>query len=324
MAASDSTGADLKLKECYDLNKQRDFALIKKAKALIPLAKAYPKSDFSVRVYTLVGRGFANARIFDSCQQYFDLGFRNLSPSVSADAEAHLNLSSAFFLLVNQSYVKAEACCQRAYDLYKKIDKKQGMSWARGVMADILTDQKKYKESIAFSEESGLLALSIGDTITYIYSIVTQGNTLARMGDNKSAVSKFSKAVPFLIKKGIDAEVALTYTNISSCYLDMLENNKSIDASRKALFYARKANIDYFNGANYLNLASAYLELGKLSKAVLYADTASNLLKNSLDLEMGASKYKLLAGIYNKAKLYDKALKCLISYDSLNTIRFSN
>lgn len=320
-AEADSSGVSLKLKECYKLNAQRNIALINKAKALIPIANDYPNSDFSVRVYTLVGRGFANGRIFDSCQKYFDLGFENLGPEVSIDAEAHLNISYSFVLLIQQSYGKAEAYSQRAYDLYKKIGKKQGMSWARGAMANIFMDQKKFNESILYSEESGALALSIGDTTTFVYSCISQGSALGRMGKNSLAVKKYLIAIPFLLKNAIYSELALTYSNLASCYLDIPDNLKVIDASRKALYYSRKAKIDYFDGAIYLNLASANVKLGKIDKAVLFADTARGLLAGSLDLEMGANKYKLLAEIYNKAKIYDKALKCLIAYDSLNTIQ---
>jgi signal transduction histidine kinase len=141
------------------------------------------------------------------------------------------------------------------------------------------------------------------------------------MGSNKLAVQKYLLAVPVLVKNGIYSELALTYSNLASCYLDVPDNLKSIDAARKALFYSKKANIDYFNGAIYLNLASAYMKLAKIDQAVLYADSANEILAGSIDLEMGANKYKLLAEIYNKAKIYDKALKCLISYDSLNIIQ---
>jgi signal transduction histidine kinase len=188
-------------------------------------------------------------------------------------------------------------------------------------MANIMMDQKKFKESITYSEESSVLALECSDSITYAYSRITQGNIYGRIGDSKIAVERYQQAIPILESKLIYSELALLYSNMASCYLDLPNIDKSIFASKKSNDYSKLAGIDYYEGSNYLNLAFAYSEKGEMETALKYADLSHSIFKGKFDIEMGPDKYKLLANVYNQAKVYDKALDCLRFYDSLNIIQ---
>jgi signal transduction histidine kinase len=319
-AASDSTGADLKLKECYKLNTQRNIVLINKAKALIPIAKAYPKSDFSVRVYTLVGRGFINARIMDSCNQYFRLAYNNLGPKVSVDAEAHLCLSQAFVHLLFQSYKETEVCAKRSLELYTKIDDKRGISWAKNTLADLFSNQKNYELGLKYSIDAGLLALSISDTLSYFYAISNQANMHSLLGNTKEAIEKASKVASYFRSKELYAELVVLYSNLSGWFLEISDYSNSIDASKKALRFSKMSGLNFYDDANYLNLAKAHLLKKDFKKAVFYADTSRAILKTHKNLEMRAFKCREIANVYNKLGLYAQALSCLLTYDSLNII----
>lgn len=320
IASPDSTGSFLLLKNCYTLNSQRDISLIAKAKELIPIAKAYPKTDLSVRIYTLVGRGFAHARIIDSCNEYFTLAYDNLSLKVSTDAEAHLNLSQSFIHLLFQSYKAAETCANRSMELYEKINSKRGMSWAKGTLSDLFKMQKKYDLGLKYSEEAGILALSISDTLAYYYAVVNQANINSMQGKTKEAIAKAYLALPYFERKEIYVDIAIVSTNLSGWFLEISNFSKSIEASQKALKYSKMAGMVFYDDAIYLNLAKAYLLKNDIKKAVFYANTTKAILKTHNNLEMRATKCREIAKIYNKAGLYSQALSCLITYDSLNII----
>lgn len=312
--AQDTAGVKSKLKLCYDLNKQRDPALTAEAKKLLPIAKLIPKSDEAVRIYTLVGRGFLNVRELDSCPKYFELAYKNIGSRVSADAGAHLNLSSGW---VDYAFGKSNTAMQKysvAYKLYSKINDPIKTAWVLNNMTQIMSIQQKFDKALEYAQKAVEITSKSTDTVTYAYNLQTLGEVYYLLGNNNKALMQYNIASRILTNSKIWTELALNYIKITSCYNKMEQYKLAIKYGLKADSLIRKFNVKFYTGFNSSNLAESYLAINDYDNSLYHLERALNEFKKSEQEDIEPGVYYTASLVYGKLKQFDKALYYLELY----------
>jgi signal transduction histidine kinase len=312
--ATDTLGLKAKLNFCYELNKQRDPALTAEAKKLLPFAKKLPKTEEAVRIYTLVGRGFLNVRDLDSCPKYFQLAYNNLSARVSADAEAHLNLSSGW---VDYAFGKSNTSMQKystAYKLYSKVNDPIKTAWVLNNMTQVMNIQQRFDKALEYAQKAVEITGKSADTVTYAYNLQTLGEVYLLLERYQEALNQYQVAERILNNSKIWTEVTLNNIKLSSCYNKMQQYRLAIKCGLKADSLIKKYDIKLYTGFNSSNLAESYIAINDVQRSLYHLERALAEFKKSelSDIEPGI--YNTASIIYGKLKQYDKALYYLELY----------
>lgn len=319
--AQDTTGIIRKLKLCYDLNKQRDSSLTTEAKKLLPIAKKLPKSDEAVRIYTLIGRGFLHFRELDSCPKYFKLAYKNLSSRVSADAEAHLNLSSGWTDYASGKTGLAMQKYQNAFLLYGKVGDPVKTAWVLNNMTQIMSLQNNYVKALEYAQAAVDITSKSSDSLTYAYNTQTLGEVYVEMGNPKEALIRYRITERILTNAKIWTELALIYIKINRCYYLLKQYDLAIKNGLIADSLIKTYNIKFYTGFNSSYLADSYLALNDIPKSIYHIERAlADFKKGDID-DFESDVYYQASIIYNKVKQFDKALYYLKLYTKVSMVR---
>jgi len=204
-------------------------------------------------------------------------------------------------------YMVAVVHATRALDLSKSIGDLEGEADALRRLGYIHWQKSDYPMSMEFYHNALDKAEACGVRLLVGRTTIELGILFSSMKDFQKAVRAYLDAADILRKEEDLNELARTYNNLGSCYLDMEKYEDAISVLKMCMNVARDAGDLTIRAWAAFNIANGLIMLGKPKDSFKYLDTALTTLEKSDDRVGIAATYTNYGLAYSALKEWNKA-----------------
>lgn len=197
----------------------------------------------------------------------------------------------------------------RALDLAKKLNYRQGIAQAYNDMAIIFIDKGNYHRATNYLDE----AMRIRSVMNDQSGIASVHNKLGiidqKQGRLKEALEHQLAALQIYEQQRSDRWIGYTYNNIAIIHQNLENVDKALEFHKKALEFRLKLNDRLGEATSYSNMANLYARKHDTIRAVSYYEKALDLARTLNNEELISGNLSNISNIYLARKEYPKALK---------------
>ena len=296
---------------------------------LLNSLKSTPDS-LKPKVYSRIGFYYFSRDIFDSAMFYIN---QSLLIAKKLDnrkeiANAYNNIGTLYRM--RSDFPEALEYYSKSLETYELINDYIGVAKVYGNMGVAYGEQMQINKAIEMCINSSLFFKKGKDTLSLITSYINLVNGYSSLSDFKKSRKYLDTALLLLSykeKNGFLSQDDSAHTAYASMYLQktlalQLHNERKFDSSimiYKAVIRATTAGSGALNLVDLMRgLAESYIETKQYDSALVYMNSAVNVLKTDSIPESYKSVYKILATVYEKQGRYKEALEAHKLYKTFN------
>jgi serine phosphatase RsbU (regulator of sigma subunit)/tetratricopeptide (TPR) repeat protein len=212
----------------------------------------------------------------------------------------------------------------KAHEINSEIKNERAIALSNGIIANVFNELGNNKQALLYQNKSIKTFLEIKD-----YNNIQ--STYTQLGKINNEIRNYSKAIYFLNKalkvaneNGLVQEKGETLNELAAVYFNMKRNTESIKYSREAIHIHDQNNIKGGIGISYYFFGSNLMALDSLAEAEYYLLKALDVNTDNSAIAIQAKVCKKLQELYQKKKLFQKALAYHLQYTQLKDSIYSN
>lgn len=293
---------------CYNYSFIDFDKAVLNGKEALALAQKLNNQKAVALAYSDLGNCYTRVNKLNEALDYHKKAY-NLRRSLGLDVKAAGSLNNISIIYKQQGKFKESAeYMMKALRIYESKNDSVMQALVKGNLANLYLNMKKPSIAKKYLDESFAISKSknIKSLLSTAYSSYTEYYLMVKKFD--LALSNAFQSVLILEKMNRKSDLALIYNSIGQIYLEKKNYSLAMDYYNRSLSVRKELGDD-------LGVASCYKNIGYAQVLLKnYADAESNY-KQALVLfkKVNAKEYlndcnKLLADLYEKQNMYDKAI----------------
>lgn len=293
---------------CYNYSFIDFDRAVLNGKEALALAQKLNNQKAVALAYSDLGNCYTRVNKLNEALDYHKKAY-NLRRSLGLDVKAAGSLNNISIIYKQQGKFKESAeYMMKALRIYESKNDSVMQALVKGNLANLYLNMKKPSIAKKYLDESFAISKSknIKSLLSTAYSSYTEYYLMVKKFD--LALSNAFQSVLILEKMNRKSDLALIYNSIGQIYLEKKNYSLAMDYYNRSLSVRKELGDD-------LGVASCYKNIGYAQVLLKnYADAESNY-KQALVLfkKVNAKEYlndcnKLLADLYEKQNMYDKAI----------------
>lgn len=293
---------------CYNYSFIDFDKAVVNGKEALSLAQKLNNQKAVALAYSDLGNCYTRVNKLNEALDYHKKAY-NLRRSLGMDLKAAGSLNNISIIYKQQGKFKESAeYMMKALHIYESKNDSVMQALVKGNLANLYLNMKKPSIAKKYLDESFAISKSknVKSLLSTAYSSYTEYYLMVKKFD--LALSNALQSVLILEKLNRKSDLAIIYNSIGQIYLEKKNYSLAMDYYNKSLGVRKELGDD-------LGVASCYKNIGYAQVLLKnYADAESNY-KQALALfkKVNAKEYlndcnKLLADLYEKQNMYDKAI----------------